>query len=121
MAVSFSVYGHRSRLTNLVEDTDTTTYQPLTTLRTVTKARAKESGSAEGDDTAPTDRVPEDPNFPWGSDSPIHRHQNSSELGIGTDDGDGGLSKRVDWRLRWVNIKDKVKGLWHGRALETGG
>ncbi|KAF9766542.1 hypothetical protein IL306_001038 [Fusarium sp. DS 682] len=106
-----------------VKDTDTSTDQPLTTLRTVTKERAEESGSTRDDYPTPTDRVPEDPNFPWGNDSPIHRHQNSSELGVGTGegDGDGGLSERIDWRLQWDNVKDKLKRLCRGQALEAEG
>ncbi|KAF4963219.1 hypothetical protein FSARC_8754 [Fusarium sarcochroum] len=104
---------------------DTSTYQPLTTLRTITTVRGEESGSAADSYPTPTDRValsdslPDDPNFPWGNDFPIHRHQNVSELGIGT--GDGGLSTRADWRVQWENVKDRLKGLWHGQALETGG
>ncbi|KAL5587579.1 hypothetical protein FOVSG1_012715 [Fusarium oxysporum f. sp. vasinfectum] len=107
-------------LTFGVKDTETSTCQPLTTLRTVTKAQTEESGSAGDDYPTPTGRVPEDPNFPWGNDSPIHRHQNSSELGPGESDGDGdgGLSKRINWRLRWENVRDKLEGLWHGQALK---
>ncbi|EXA40553.1 hypothetical protein FOQG_01504 [Fusarium oxysporum f. sp. raphani 54005] len=108
-------------LTFGVKDTETSTCQPLTTLRTVTKAQTEESGSAGDDYPTPTGRVPEDPNFPWGNDSPIHRHQNSSELGPGESDGDGdgGLSKRINWRLRWENVRDKLEGLWHGQALKS--
>ncbi|KAF4339420.1 extracellular alpha-1 4-glucan glucosidase [Fusarium beomiforme] len=99
-SMSCNSTAHWSSMTHTfgVKDTDTSTYQPLTTLRTVTKERAEESGSAGDDCPTPTDRVPEDPNFPWGNDSPIHRHQNSSELGVGTGegDGDGGLNKKVD-------------------------
>ncbi|KAG7412352.1 hypothetical protein Forpe1208_v008948 [Fusarium oxysporum f. sp. rapae] len=116
---------HWSNMTHTfgVKDTKTSTYQPLTTLRTVTKVQSEQSGSAGDDYPTPTDRVPEDPNFPWGNDSPIHRHQNSSELGPGEGDGDGdgdgGLSKRINWRLKWENVRDKLEGLWHGQALKT--
>ncbi|KAF4500305.1 MUC1-Extracellular alpha-1,4-glucan glucosidase [Fusarium agapanthi] len=115
---------HWSNMTHTfgVKDTETSTYQPLTTLRTVTKAQTEEESSSTGDDyPTPTDRVPDDPNFPWGNDSPIHRHQNSSELGPGENDGDGdgGLSKRINWRLRWENVRDKVEGLWRGQALKS--
>ncbi|KAF5644283.1 extracellular alpha-1 4-glucan glucosidase [Fusarium tjaetaba] len=105
-----------------VKDTETSTYQPLTTLRTVTKAQTEEGSGSAGDDyPTPTDRSPEDPNFPWGNDSPIHRHQNSSELSPGENDGDGdgGLSKRSSWRLRWENVRDKLEGLWRGQALKS--
>ncbi|KAF4949459.1 hypothetical protein FGADI_8911 [Fusarium gaditjirri] len=85
----------------------------------VTKVQSKDLGSARDDYPTPTDRVPEDPNFPWGNDSPIHRHQNSSELGPGEGDGDGGLSKRTNWRLKWESVRDKLEGLWHGQALKT--
>ncbi|KAF5722594.1 MUC1-extracellular alpha-1 4-glucan glucosidase [Fusarium mundagurra] len=115
---------HWSNMTHTfgVKDTKTSHYQPLTTLQTVTKAHTeKESGSARDDYPTPTERVPEDPNFPWGNDSPIHRHQNSSELGPGENDGDGdgGLTKRVNWRLRWENVRDKLEGLWCGQALKS--
>ncbi|KAG5808911.1 hypothetical protein H9Q71_006623 [Fusarium xylarioides] len=123
-----SSWVHWSNMTHTfgVKDTETSTYQPLTTLRTVTKAQTEEESGSAGDDyPTPTERVPEDPNFPWGNDSPIHRHQNSSELGPGGNDGDGdgdgdgGLSKRVNWRLRWENVRDKVEGLWRGQALKS--
>ncbi|ENH61743.1 hypothetical protein FOC1_g10014694 [Fusarium oxysporum f. sp. cubense race 1] len=118
---SFMVHWLNMTLTFGVKDTETSTCQPLTTLRTVTKAQTEESGSAGDDYPTPTGRVPEDPNFPWGNDSPIHRHQNSSELGPGESDGDsdGGLSKRINWRLRWENVRDKLEGLWHGQALKS--
>ncbi|KAF5638703.1 extracellular alpha-1 4-glucan glucosidase [Fusarium sp. NRRL 52700] len=102
--------------------TETSTYPPLTTLRTVTTAQTQEESGSAGDDyPTPTERVPEDPNFPWGNDSPIHRHQNSSELGPDENDGDGdeGLSKRINWRLRWENVRDKLEGLWRGQALKS--
>ncbi|PNP60731.1 hypothetical protein FNYG_14491 [Fusarium nygamai] len=116
---------HWSNMTHTfgVKYTETSTYQPLTTLRTVTKAQIEEGSGSAGDDyPMPTDRFPEDPNFPWGNDSPIHRHQNSSELGPGENggDGDGGLSKRSNWRLRWENVRDKLEGLWRGQALKSG-
>ncbi|KAF5595360.1 MUC1-extracellular alpha-1 4-glucan glucosidase [Fusarium pseudoanthophilum] len=115
---------HWSNMTHTfgVKDTETSTYQPLTTLRTVTKAQTEEGSGSAGDDyPTPTDRFPEDPNFPWGNDSPIHRHQNSSELSPGENDGDGdgGLSKRSNWRLRWENVRDKLEGLWRGQALKS--
>ncbi|KAF5641981.1 extracellular alpha-1,4-glucan glucosidase [Fusarium sp. NRRL 25303] len=112
---------HWSNMTHTfgVKDTETSTYQPLTTLRTVTKAQTGgELGSTGDDYPTPTDRVPEDPNFPWGNDSPIHRHQNSSELGPGENDGDGdgGLSKRISWHPRWENVRDKLEGLWRRKS-----
>ncbi|KAJ4263800.1 hypothetical protein NW762_005833 [Fusarium torreyae] len=116
---------HWSNRTHTFGVKDTSTYQPLTTLRTLTTVQGEESGSAGDSYPTPTDRVapsdslPEDPNRPWGNDSPIHRHQNVSELGIGT--SDGGLSARTDWRLQWENVKDRLKDLWQGQALETGG
>ncbi|QGI96791.1 hypothetical protein CEK26_009860 [Fusarium fujikuroi] len=115
---------HWSNMTHTfgVKDTETSTYQPLTTLRTVTKAQTGgELGSTGDDYPTPTDRVPQDPNFPWGNDSPIHRHQNSSELGPGENDGDGdgGLSKRISWRPRWENVRDKLEGLWRGQTLKS--
>nr|RBQ94819.1 hypothetical protein FVER53263_20957 [Fusarium verticillioides] len=115
---------HWSNMTHTfgVKDTETSTYQPLTTMRTVTKAQTEEGSGSAGDDyPTPTDRFPKDPNFPWGNGSPIHRHQNSSELSPGENDGDddGGLSKRSSWRLRWEDVRDKLEGLWCGQALKS--
>jgi hypothetical protein len=95
----------------------------LTTFKTVTTVQAEMSGSVWDDYPTPTDKVapsevlPSDLNFPWGNDSPIHRHQNVSDLGIGVDDGE--VSKRGDWQLRWENVKNKLKGLWHGQTSES--
>ncbi|KAF4995709.1 hypothetical protein FGRMN_4955 [Fusarium graminum] len=115
---------HRSNMTNTFGAKDTSTYQSLTTLKTVTNVRQGVSGSVVDDYPTPTDRVtpsdgsPGDPNLPWGNDSPIHRHQNSSELGIGTSDIGGGLSARASWRV-WEKVKDKLKSLWHGQVSEN--
>ncbi|CAG7560712.1 unnamed protein product [Fusarium equiseti] len=116
---------HWSNMTNTfgVKDIETNTRVSLTTFKTVTTVQAEMSGSVWDDYPTPTDKVapsevlPSDPNFPWGNDSPIHRHQNVSDLGIGVDDGE--LSKRGDWRLRWENVKDKLKSLWHGQTSES--
>ncbi|KAF5680344.1 MUC1-extracellular alpha-1,4-glucan glucosidase [Fusarium heterosporum] len=115
---------HRSNMTNTFGVKDTSTYQSLTTLKTVTTVRQGGSGSLVDNYPTPTDRVtpsgisPDDPNFPWGSDSPVHRHQNSSELGIGTSDVGGGFKARANWRV-WEKVKDKLKSLWHGQVSEN--
>ncbi|KAF4442438.1 MUC1-Extracellular alpha-14-glucan glucosidase [Fusarium acutatum] len=101
LSLSTSGTVHWSNMTHAfgVKDTEIRTYQPLTTLRTVTTVQTEEESGSVGDDySTRTDRVPEDPNFPWDNDSPIHHHQNSSELGPGENDGggDGGLSKRIN-------------------------
>ncbi|CEI60677.1 unnamed protein product [Fusarium venenatum] len=109
---------HWSNMTETFGAKGTSTYGSLTTFKTVTTVRAEESHSVWDDYPTPTDRVtpsdvvPVDSNFPWGNDSLIHRHQNMSDVGIGLDGG--GVSKRVDWRLRWENVKDKINSLWHG-------
>ncbi|KAG8671367.1 hypothetical protein FPOAC2_04703 [Fusarium poae] len=114
---------HWSNMTETFGAKGTSTNESLTTFKTVTTVRAEESHSVWDDYPTPTDRVipsevvPADPNFPWGNDSPIHRHQNMSDVGIGLDGG--GVSKRIDWRLRWENVKDKINSLWHGQTLES--
>ncbi|KAH7185734.1 uncharacterized protein B0J16DRAFT_342457 [Fusarium flagelliforme] len=116
---------HWSNMTNTfgVKDMETNTHLSLTTFKTVTTVQAEMSGSVWDGYPTPTDKVapsevlPSDLNFPWGNDSPIHRHQSVSDLGIGV--GDGEVSKRGDWRLRWENVKDKLKGLWHGQTPES--
>ncbi|KAJ4140033.1 hypothetical protein NW768_001385 [Fusarium equiseti] len=116
---------HWSNMTNTsgVKDTEINTQVSLTTFKTVTTVQAEMSGSVWDDYPTPTDKVapsevlPSDLNFPWGNDSPNHRHQNVSDLGIGV--GDGEASKMGDWRLRWENVKDKLKGLWHGQTSES--
>ncbi|KAJ3531469.1 hypothetical protein NM208_g8865 [Fusarium decemcellulare] len=95
----------------------------LTTLKTVTTHRAEDSASGADPYPVPTgtivplDSLPDDPNYPWGKDSPVHRHRNVSDLGIGT--GEGGLSPRAEWRLRWENMVDRLKSLWRRQTLET--
>lgn len=37
----------------------------------------------------PENRLPNDPNFPWGGDSPVHRHQNTTELSEGVAQSQG--------------------------------
>ncbi|KAF0640189.1 hypothetical protein FPSE5266_05766 [Fusarium pseudograminearum] len=114
---------HWSNMTETFVAKDTSTHGSLTTFKTVTTVRAEESHSVWDDYPPPTDRVtpsevvPADPNFPWGNGSPIHRHQNMTDVGIGLDGG--GVSKRSDWRRRWENVKDKINSLWHGQALES--
>ena len=104
-------------------DTETNAHGSPTTFKTVTTVQAEMSGSVWDDYPTPTDKVapsdalPSDLNFPWGDDSPIHRHQNVSDLGIGV--GNGEVSKRGNWRLRWENVKDKLKGLWDGQTSES--
>ncbi|KAI1069551.1 hypothetical protein LB507_008287 [Fusarium sp. FIESC RH6] len=79
---------HWSNMTNTfgVKDTETNTHWSLTTFKTVTTVQAEMSGSVWDDYPTPTDKVapsdalPSDLNFPWGDDSPIHRHQNVSDL-----------------------------------------
>ncbi|KAF5024122.1 hypothetical protein F66182_3808 [Fusarium sp. NRRL 66182] len=116
---------HWANGTHTFEVKGVSTYQSLTTLRTITTAKGEGSGSAGESYPTPTDRVapsdslPDDPNFPWGNDSPVHRHQNVSGLNIGT--GDEDLGKRTDWHLGWEHVKAKLKSLWHGQALEAGG
>ncbi|PTD05972.1 hypothetical protein FCULG_00002210 [Fusarium culmorum] len=114
---------HWSNMTETFVAKDTSTHGSLTTFKTVTTVRAEESHSVWDDYPTPTDRaipsevVPADPNFPWGNDSPIHRHQNMTDVGIGLDGG--GVSKRSAWRRRWENVKGKINSLWHGQALES--
>ncbi|KAM5381916.1 hypothetical protein ACJZ2D_002704 [Fusarium nematophilum] len=96
---------------------DPATYPPPTTLKTVTLPSFVESWSGSvayptpTGTKAPENEFPDNPNFPWGGDSPVHRHRNVSDLGIGT--GDGGLGPRAEWRLRWENAVDGLKSLWH--------
>ncbi|WXC58899.1 hypothetical protein SNK03_004794 [Fusarium graminearum] len=114
---------HWSNMTETFVAKDTSTHGSPTTFKTVTTVRAEESHSVWDDYPTPTDRVipsevvPADPNFPWGNDFPIHRHQNMTDVGIGLDGG--GVSKRSAWRRRWENVKDKINSLWHGQALES--
>lgn len=117
----FVLFQAINRIILICEDIDTSTHGSPTTFKTVTTVRAEESHSVWDD--YPTDRVipskvvPADPNFPWGNDSPIHRHQNMTDVGIGLDGG--GVGKRSAWRRRWENVKDKINSLWHGQALES--
>lgn len=63
---------------------------------------------------APDNELPENPNYPWGGDSPLHRHRNVTELGDGLDAG----AKRIrsSWSSRLGRIVDKVKRVWKRRG-----
>ncbi|KAK7422311.1 hypothetical protein QQZ08_009533 [Neonectria magnoliae] len=87
-----------------------------TTLETITRSdeewnSGKPMYPVPTDKKSSEDRLPDDPNFPWGGeDSPIHRHHNTTKLGDGTRDGD--LLPRSEWRLRWEMALTKVKSIW---------
>ncbi|KAH7175485.1 hypothetical protein EDB81DRAFT_874330 [Dactylonectria macrodidyma] len=86
-----------------------------TTLETVTRsseewASGKPMYPVPTDQKTPEDRLPDNPNFPWGGDSPIHRHQNTTELGDGTRDSD--LLPRSQWRRRWEDAMMRLQAIW---------
>lgn len=62
--------------------------------------------------------LPENPNFPWGKNSPVHRHQNVSDLGVGI--GAGGLAPRSEWSQQWKHLLGRLRSLWHRQTLEVG-
>ncbi|KAF7553977.1 hypothetical protein G7Z17_g3231 [Cylindrodendrum hubeiense] len=98
-----------------------TGYTLLTTLETVTRSD-EEWDSGKPMYPVPTgkksseDKLPNNPNYPWGGDSPIHRHQNTTRLGDGTRDGD--LLPRSEWRRRWETIVRKLKAVWQQQRPE---
>lgn len=61
-------------------------------------------------ETSAGNGLPGDPNFPWGSGSPLHRHQNVSMLAEGL--GSGSMMRRAAWLSRWTEVVDKMKRVW---------
>ncbi|KAH7019139.1 hypothetical protein EDB80DRAFT_190105 [Ilyonectria destructans] len=56
------------------------------------------------------DELPDNPNYPWGGDSPIHRHQNATRLGDGTRDRD--ILPRSEWKRRWETAVTRLRAIW---------
>ncbi|KAH6894092.1 hypothetical protein B0T10DRAFT_479490 [Thelonectria olida] len=61
------------------------------------------------------DKLPDDPNFPWGGDSPIHRHGNVSELGAGSHKEPPSFSPP---RRRWEQVVSKLRSLWRDNGSD---
>ncbi|KAH7316468.1 hypothetical protein B0I35DRAFT_479309 [Stachybotrys elegans] len=65
-------------------------------------------------------KLPDDPNFPWGGDSPVHRHGNTTELGEGVNPGQSlngrGLWAKLKQKLKQKQ-KQKQKQVWPGREV----
>lgn len=89
----------------------------MTTLKTITTTGTEQSDSGV---VSTALALPENPNFPWGKDSPVHRHQNVSDLGVGIGIGDGGLAPREEWSMRWKHLAGRLKALWHRQSFEVG-
>ncbi|KAG6074282.1 hypothetical protein E4U33_002570 [Claviceps sp. LM78 group G4] len=82
----------------------------LTTLKTLAsteKGTSERQASGSHSSTTVTEpqatpNLPKNPNFPWGGDSPIHRHQSIGQLGAG-------LPKERLWK-RWTRkVKDTME------------
>ncbi|KAG6000360.1 hypothetical protein E4U21_005552 [Claviceps maximensis] len=82
----------------------------LTTLKTLVSTEKSSSESHASDGASSTNSVKpqatpdllKNPNFPWGGDSPIHRHQSVDALGAG-------IPKESLW-TRWAGkVKDKMR------------
>ncbi|KAH6605593.1 hypothetical protein Trco_004746 [Trichoderma cornu-damae] len=92
-------------------------YPLPTTFETSTTAKGRESGSRGFAYPLPTVRVteeelPRNPNYPWGADSPLHRHQNVTGLGdglFGESSGLGDWGKTIATRLRALFKKQAEK------------
>lgn len=57
---------------------------------------------------SPSRDLPDNPNYPWGGNSPVHRHHNVTELKEGVE---GGLQGRGSWP-GWGDSIQKLKSLW---------
>lgn len=95
---------------------DTYPYPLPTTFETSTTAKEHGSGSKGFAYPVPTVALPEEdmplnPNYPWGVDSPLHRHQNVTGLGDGLL---GTSSKLIDWGKTTAN---RLLGLF-GKHVE---
>ncbi|KAG5917510.1 hypothetical protein E4U61_002685 [Claviceps capensis] len=82
----------------------------LTTLKTLASTEKGTSERQASDSPSsttviepqPTPDLPKNPNFPWGGDSPIHRHQSIGQLGAG-------VPKERLWK-RWTRkVKDTME------------
>lgn len=94
-----------------------------TTLRTVTTSDADTSShEKESDYPFPTsqeqsnvDELPDNPNYPWGGDSPVHRHQPVTHPG---EANNGAVPKHGMKRSRWDRAVSKAKAKWHESRQE---
>lgn len=86
-------------------------YPRPTTFQTSVSSKPWHESRAGPNDLASTLAVerplPSNSNYPWGGDSPMHRHENVTELNngvarVGVEAG--GLS--------WAKVLDKLKRLW---------
>ena len=59
---------------------------------------------------APVTSLPNNPNYPWGGDSPIHRHENVTELNNGM--ARVGVDARTYAWPRWAEVVDRLRTLW---------
>ena len=103
---------------------DSTSFPMLTTLRTIaTVSESAENGSRGLTHPTPTgeeglsNKLPADPNFPWGGQGPAHRHQNATELNEGMN-GDTIIERSV-WWSRFGNAVDRLKAYWQNSAPDT--
>ncbi|ODA78737.1 hypothetical protein RJ55_06120 [Drechmeria coniospora] len=61
----------------------------------------------------PETHLPDNANYPWGGDSPVHRHQNVTELGEGIVNGKAPQDAGTALPRR-TRIFDRLKILWQG-------
>lgn len=90
---------------NAEEPSSTTTQYPIPTETMVDET--EDSG----------DELPKNPNFPWGGESPINRHQNMTEMR----DGPGGSDlsfKEGASQPRWAKAFNQLTTLWR-RLVES--
>lgn len=84
-----------------------------------TSVKLSETGSDISEHPQPTGskaagaKLPSNPNYPWGGDSPMHRHQDVTQLSDGT-----GISGGIFRRL--AKVVERAQGWWpvhqrHGR------
>ncbi|QPH18786.1 hypothetical protein C2857_003883 [Epichloe festucae Fl1] len=90
--------------------TTTNSHTVFTTLKTLISTETGTSEPQASNDPAPTPterpqtppKLPNNPNFPWGGDSPTHRHQSVAALGAGV--------PRGSLWTRWTNkIRNKMR------------
>ncbi|GJN81401.1 hypothetical protein PLIIFM63780_004935 [Purpureocillium lilacinum] len=95
----------------LYPDPRTETHAAPTTFRTsVAKSGAGSQGVESSTGLAPVTSLPNNPNYPWGGDSPIHRHENVTELNNGM--ARVGVDARTYAWPRWAEVVDRLRTLW---------
>lgn len=90
----------------------------LKTSTTATESETDDSGTSAypvptGEESL-VDKIPNDPNLPWGGHGPAHTHYNNTHHNEGIT-----LHARNALASRWDAVINNVKAIWHRLGPET--